>query len=118
MWRNYQRPAEEEVEQQRADYIQSRRSAPGAEWRRSDAGEDGQGCRGSADAHGSAWGAGFRPRERVERVRNCAALPRDLVDGVVLRVAGSLLGMTQDGGGGLTGEWNRGGKPAIGTVAT
>ncbi|XP_030193956.1 putative tRNA (uracil-O(2)-)-methyltransferase [Gadus morhua] len=48
---------------------------------------------------GNDWGAGFQPRERVEKVRNCAALPRDFVDGVVLRVAKALLGLAEDDGG-------------------
>lgn len=74
---------------------------------------DSEGCHGSGDTQRSAWGSGFQPRERVETVRNCAALPRDLVDSVVLRVASSLLGMTEDDGGGVTGNWNRGGKSSI-----
>uniref|UniRef100_A0A4W5PQY2 tRNA (uracil-O(2)-)-methyltransferase n=1 Tax=Hucho hucho TaxID=62062 RepID=A0A4W5PQY2_9TELE len=32
-------------------------------------------------------GPGFQPRERIETVRNCTALPRDFVDGIGLRVA-------------------------------
>ncbi|CAG00715.1 unnamed protein product, partial [Tetraodon nigroviridis] len=109
MRRNYQLPDEAEVERRRAEYIQTRRSAPGATCQRSDMRKDSGGCHGSGEAHGSAWGSGFQPRERVETVRNCAALPRDLVDRVVLRVVGALLGMAEDGGGGVTGDWNRGG---------
>ncbi|KAL2078955.1 hypothetical protein ACEWY4_024699 [Coilia grayii] len=58
----------------------------------------GHGRRGDADGqeeggrHDDGWGGGgFQPRERTEAVRNCAALPRDFVDGVVLRVAHTLL---------------------------
>lgn len=110
MSRNYQLPDEAEVERQRAEYIQTRRSVPGATCQRSNMRNDSEGCHGSGDTQRSAWGSGFQPRERVETVRNCAALPRDLVDSVVLRVASSLLGMTEDDGGGVTGNWNRGGK--------
>lgn len=110
--RNYQLPDEAEVERQRAEYIQTRRSVPGLTGQRSDMRNDSECCLASGDLHRSAWGSGFQPRERVETVRNCAALPRDLVDGVVLRVASSLLEMTEDDGGGVTGDWNRGGKPS------
>lgn len=113
MSRNYQLPDEAEVERQRAEYIQTRRSVPGATCQRSNMRNDSEGCHGSGDTQRSAWGSGFQPRERVETVRNCAALPRDLVDSVVLRVASSLLGMTEDDGGGVTGNWNRGGKSSI-----
>lgn len=108
--RSYQLPDEAEAERRRAEYIQARTSVPGVTCQRSDMSNDGQGCHGSGDAHGSAWGSGFQPRERLEAVRNCAALPRDLVEGVVLRVAASLLGMAGDEGGGGTDDWNGGGK--------
>ncbi|XP_050803611.1 probable tRNA (uracil-O(2)-)-methyltransferase isoform X3 [Gopherus flavomarginatus] len=42
------------------------------------------------------WLSGFQPREKVEQVRNCAALPRDFVDDVVLTVASLLLNATQE----------------------
>lgn len=105
MSRSYTLPDEAEAERRRAEYIQSRRVLPGVTGQRSDVGSDSGGC------HGSAWGSGFQPRERVEAVRNCAALPRDLVDGVVLLVARAVLGMSEGGGQGAAGDWNRGGKP-------
>lgn len=40
------------------------------------------------------WVSGFHPRQKIEIVRNCAALPRDFVDGVVLKVANALLGLS------------------------
>ncbi|XP_031440389.1 probable tRNA (uracil-O(2)-)-methyltransferase isoform X2 [Clupea harengus] len=44
-----------------------------------------------------AWGSGvFQPRERIEAVRNCGGLPREFVDGVVLHVANTLLGQTEE----------------------
>ncbi|XP_015450495.1 probable tRNA (uracil-O(2)-)-methyltransferase isoform X3 [Pteropus alecto] len=58
------------------------------------------------------WLSGFRPREKAERGRNCAALPREFVDGVVVQVAQRLLGGKRlDTGGsrsGTVGTWNRG----------
>ncbi|EMP26433.1 Putative tRNA (uracil-O(2)-)-methyltransferase [Chelonia mydas] len=44
---------------------------------------------------GRVWLSGFQPREKVEQVRNCAALPRDFVDVVVLTVARLLLNAAQ-----------------------
>ncbi|CAL8377643.1 unnamed protein product, partial [Boreogadus saida] len=66
-------------------------------------GGGGGGCHDNGDPEPAGppvndWGAGFQPRERVEKVRNCAALPRDFVDGVVLRVAKALLGLAEDDG--------------------
>ncbi len=110
--RNYELPDEAEAERQRANYVQSRRTASGVTVQVSDIRNDC--CHGSKDTDrtpGSNWGAGFQPRDRVETVRNCAALPRDFVDAVVLQVANVLLGMTEDGSGGSSCGWNRGGKP-------
>lgn len=111
--RNYLQSDEAEAERRRANYIQSRRGVS--------SGVKGQGSgiknnEGNKDSFGtpqSSWGAGFRPRDKVEAVRNCAALPRDFVDGVVLRVAKVLLEMTKDDGGG---DWNRGGKLGTDTI--
>ncbi|KAM8897274.1 putative tRNA (uracil-O(2)-)-methyltransferase isoform 2-T2 [Spinachia spinachia] len=100
--RNYEPSDDAEAERRRARYIQSRRAAAPV--------FPGGGCHGNKGADGDpvgSWGAGFRPRERVEAVRNCAALPRDFVDGVVLQVANVLLGMAEDGGAASTG-WNQG----------
>lgn len=113
MSRNYRLPDEAEAERRRANYIESRKTLPGATVQRSDTRNDDGCCHGSKDTDGTSgtsWGAGFQPRDRVEMVRNCAALPRDFVEGVVLQVANVLLGMTEDDSGGGTGNWNRGGK--------
>uniref|UniRef100_A0A8C5LLB5 tRNA (uracil-O(2)-)-methyltransferase n=1 Tax=Leptobrachium leishanense TaxID=445787 RepID=A0A8C5LLB5_9ANUR len=40
--------------------------------------------------HGN-WISNFQPREKVEQIRNCALLPRDFIDKVVLQVAALLL---------------------------
>ncbi|KAM5191446.1 putative tRNA (uracil-O(2)-)-methyltransferase [Mantella aurantiaca] len=37
------------------------------------------------------WLSSFRPRDKVEQIRNCALLPRDFIDKVVLQVAQRLL---------------------------
>ncbi|XP_006810330.2 probable tRNA (uracil-O(2)-)-methyltransferase [Neolamprologus brichardi] len=111
--RNYQLSDEPELEQQRAHYIHSRCTAPGVTVQRSDVSNDEDCCIGNGSCNGtpgSSWGAGFQPRDRVEAVRNCAALPRDFVDGVVLRVANTLLGMTAGDGEGSCCDWNQGGK--------
>ncbi|XP_056298935.1 probable tRNA (uracil-O(2)-)-methyltransferase [Pseudoliparis swirei] len=115
--RNYQQCDEAEAELRRARYIRSHQS-PSA--RRSGGATDGDGCQGNKDTDGTpdgSWGAGFQPRDRVEAVRNCAALPRDVVDGVVLQVANVLLGMTEDGGGESAGDWNQGGSLSVSEVA-
>lgn len=71
------------------------------------------------------WGSGFQPREKIETVRNCAALPRDFVDGVVLKVAMALLGLTGqqkeeeekvDKVGKERIRWNAGGEKSFGSL--
>ncbi|XP_061620526.1 probable tRNA (uracil-O(2)-)-methyltransferase isoform X1 [Phyllopteryx taeniolatus] len=104
--RTYEASEEAGAEASRAAYIQSRRTAP-----ESDVG----GGRGGDEGPGDGWGSGFRPRDRVEAVRNCMALSRDLVDGVVLRVAEALLGMADDRRS--PGDWKRGGSLSVGEVA-
>lgn len=61
------------------------------------------------------WMPGFQPREKIEQTRNCAALPRDFVDGVVLNVANLLLNAVPAGScsntrGGNNNTWNQGGE--------
>ncbi|XP_061665265.1 probable tRNA (uracil-O(2)-)-methyltransferase isoform X2 [Syngnathoides biaculeatus] len=95
--RTYEACDEARAEARRAAYIQSRPTAS------------------ESDGAGDGWGSGFRPRERVEAVRNCTGLSRDLVDRVVLRVAEALLGMADDRRS--PGDWNRGGSLSLGQVA-
>ncbi|KAK9524732.1 hypothetical protein VZT92_017101 [Zoarces viviparus] len=111
--RSYRLSDEAEAEQRRARYIQSHQTTSGATAHRS-------GIRNDKDTDGtldSSWGAGFQPRDRVEAVRNCAALPRDFVDGVVLQVANVLLGMTGEDGGTSSTDWNQGGSLSVSEVA-
>ncbi|XP_048458142.1 probable tRNA (uracil-O(2)-)-methyltransferase isoform X2 [Rhincodon typus] len=67
------------------------------------------------------WVAGFQPREKVEKVRNCASLPRDFVDNIVLQVAKALLKVNQDNNE-HNGEdsakcWRKGGSLCLKNVA-
>ncbi|XP_067435816.1 probable tRNA (uracil-O(2)-)-methyltransferase [Thunnus thynnus] len=118
--RSYQASDEAQAEHRRACYIQSRQTVSGVTVQGSDIRNDRDCCHGNAETNrtpGNSWGAGFQPRDKVEVVRNCAALPRDFVDGIVLQVANVLLGMTVDDGGGLSTDWNRGGSLSVSEVA-
>ncbi|KAK7909842.1 hypothetical protein WMY93_014526 [Mugilogobius chulae] len=117
--RSYSQSSEREAEQQRARYIQSRRSAPGVTVHGSDIGSDEHHLHDntSCETPGSQWGTGFQPRDKVETVRNCASLPRDLVDGVVLQVARELLGKRAGDDVSLKGDWNKGGSLSVSEVA-
>ncbi|KAF0871022.1 TRM44 methyltransferase, partial [Crocuta crocuta] len=134
-------PAEEgSMDAQRTRYINSRQGRPG-----SPPGQESvlpgpqsaaacadhpDGCRapGAGAAEGGAearaaglWLSGFQPREKAERVRNCAALPRDFVNRVVLQVAHLLLDREQSHAGsspnGSVKAWNRGGDLSLAEVA-
>ncbi|XP_032711668.1 probable tRNA (uracil-O(2)-)-methyltransferase isoform X3 [Lontra canadensis] len=67
------------------------------------------------------WLSGFQPREKAEHVRNCATLPRDFIDQVVLQVAHLLLDGEQLNTGsassGSSKAWNRGGSLSLAEVA-
>ncbi|XP_051056219.1 probable tRNA (uracil-O(2)-)-methyltransferase isoform X2 [Phodopus roborovskii] len=67
------------------------------------------------------WISGFCPREKAERVRNCAALPRDFIDQVVLQVANLLLDgkklNTRRSEDGSLKTWNEGGSLSLAEVA-
>ncbi|XP_006004847.1 probable tRNA (uracil-O(2)-)-methyltransferase [Latimeria chalumnae] len=72
----------------------------------------------------SSWIAGFQPREKIEQVRNCAALPQDLIHKVVLQVANALLNVdTVEQSNSVNEEktnrctWNRGGSLSLREVA-
>lgn len=86
-------PSEEEVDidEQRTQYIHSRKGCPTPDTALDTAGR---------------WLSGFQPREKVERVRNGATLPRELTERVVLQVAQLLLDRAQ----GHSTAWNPGGK--------
>lgn len=69
----------------------------------------------ATETAGTTWMPGFQPREKVEQIRNCASLPRDFVDDVVLRVANLLLSAApqkscSDMHGEDTNTWNQGGE--------
>uniref|UniRef100_A0A4W3H4Y8 tRNA (uracil-O(2)-)-methyltransferase n=1 Tax=Callorhinchus milii TaxID=7868 RepID=A0A4W3H4Y8_CALMI len=69
----------------------------------------------------SNWVGGFQPREKIEKVKNCATLPRDFIDGVVLHVANALLNANQDHQEKSNDEdkgcWNKGGSLPLKNVA-
>ncbi|XP_040191299.1 probable tRNA (uracil-O(2)-)-methyltransferase [Rana temporaria] len=59
------------------------------------------------------WLPSFRPREKVEQIRNCVLLPRDFIDKVVLQVAKLLLHLNTEENpeiidNGTQATWNRG----------
>ncbi|XP_057282703.1 probable tRNA (uracil-O(2)-)-methyltransferase isoform X4 [Pezoporus wallicus] len=71
---------------------------------------------------GTIWMPGFQPREKVEQIRNCASLPRDFVDDVVLSVANLLLNATSqnscsDMRDRNTNTWNQGESLSLKEVA-
>lgn len=74
--------------------------------------------RGAGAPATGLWVPGFCPREKAERVRNCAALPRDFIDQVVLQVANLLLDAkkfnTGNSEAGNLKTWNGGGRPPLG----
>ncbi|XP_038600776.1 probable tRNA (uracil-O(2)-)-methyltransferase [Tachyglossus aculeatus] len=70
----------------------------------------------------AAWAPGFRPRDKEQRVRNCASLPRELAAAVVLRVAGLLLAReppppAHPSGTGPAHTWDPGESLPLATVA-
>uniref|UniRef100_A0A2K5HSN8 tRNA (uracil-O(2)-)-methyltransferase n=1 Tax=Colobus angolensis palliatus TaxID=336983 RepID=A0A2K5HSN8_COLAP len=147
--RTYPPSREASVDEKRTQYIKSRRgcpvSPPGPELspspRRVAAGSAGHcdghqaldarvGCvagawateRGAGPQAEGPWLPGFHPREKAERVRNCADLPRGFIDQVVLQVANLLLGGKQLNTGssrnGSLKTWNGGESLSLAEVAS
>lgn len=125
--RSYEQADEELADVKRADFIRGRQalitiSPAVSQKERSGPQQQEYGQDAQCD-----WGSGFQPREKIETVRNCAALPRDFVDGVVLKVAMTLLGLAghetekeeeEDKIGKERIRWNPGGKKSIGESFT
>ncbi|XP_060790826.1 probable tRNA (uracil-O(2)-)-methyltransferase [Neoarius graeffei] len=126
--RSYEQAEEELAEVRRTDYIRGRQAlitnstvVPPKEHSGPHHHGDGQ----EMAKAGCDWGNGFQPREKIETVRNCAALPRDFVDGVVLKVAQTLLGLTGEKSeeeevdkiGKERIRWNTGGSLSVREVA-
>ncbi|XP_043825507.1 probable tRNA (uracil-O(2)-)-methyltransferase isoform X2 [Dromiciops gliroides] len=68
------------------------------------------------------WINGFQPRDKIEQVRNCASLPRDFIDHIVLKVANLLLNGKQqnpkeESSDRSSKTWNRGGSLSLAEVA-
>lgn len=82
---------------------------------------DGLAAEGRAAPATGLWIPGFCPRAKAERVRNCAALPRDFIDQVVLQVANLLLDgkklNTKSSEDGSLKTWNEGGSLSLAEVA-
>ncbi|KAK3546453.1 hypothetical protein QTP70_026306 [Hemibagrus guttatus] len=124
--RRYEQAEEEFADVKRTDYIRGRQALiPTVVTQKIHSGShqhrDGQEMAKAA----CDWGKGFQPREKIETVRNCAALPRDFVDGVVLKVAMALLGLAgekteeekEDKIGKERSKWNAGGSLYVRDVA-
>ncbi|XP_038140877.1 probable tRNA (uracil-O(2)-)-methyltransferase [Cyprinodon tularosa] len=115
--RSYKQADEADLEQRRACYIEGRKASFGATVQGSGVRNVKDCCHGSTKCDGmseSRWEDGFQPRNAVETVRNCTALPRDFVDGVVLKVASTLLEMSEEES---LGDWNKGGSLSVREVA-
>ncbi|XP_030895007.1 probable tRNA (uracil-O(2)-)-methyltransferase isoform X5 [Leptonychotes weddellii] len=138
--RTYSPAGEGSMDEQRTQYINSRRGrpmsppgeAPAPPPPRAALGRaghpdgpqapDAEAAKGGAEARANQlWLSGFQPREKAERVRNCATLPRDFIDQVVLQVAHLLLDGEQLNTGSAPSSsskaWNRGGSLSLAEVA-
>ncbi|XP_036982818.2 probable tRNA (uracil-O(2)-)-methyltransferase [Artibeus jamaicensis] len=106
--RTYPLSAEVSIDEQRTQYINSRRGRPTSPPVRGPPPAPPRAAAGSLSPCGrpdgcgaldpgaeGRWLPGFHPREKVEPVRNCASLPREFIDQVVLQVANLLLGGKQ-----------------------
>ncbi|XP_054994042.1 probable tRNA (uracil-O(2)-)-methyltransferase isoform X2 [Sorex araneus] len=101
--RTYPASREAAMDEQRTRYIRSRQECPPDPGHQQGPGR---------------WLPAFRPREQVERVRNGAALPRELTERVVLQVARLLLAHGDPGAAlSQTPAWNPGGSLSLAEVA-
>ncbi|KAM6221806.1 putative tRNA (uracil-O(2)-)-methyltransferase [Rhynchocyon petersi] len=131
--RTYPATEEASVDKQRTLYIQSHGGPLGPPCPRSsppppgvqDSGAEPEPVAPTPPPPEVLWVPSFRPREKLERVRNCATLPRDFLDKVVLQVARQLLGRTQDSTSHgeppdiVAGKpWNQGGSLSLAEVAS
>ncbi|XP_048826268.1 probable tRNA (uracil-O(2)-)-methyltransferase isoform X1 [Brienomyrus brachyistius] len=108
--RSYEQHKEAQIEARRSCFISSRAGVSANDAPAVDQPEPGE------YGEGLGWGRGFQPRQRTEAIRNCASLPRDLVERVVSQVALALLSLTSvEGSGGDT--WNGGGSLTLREVA-
>ncbi|KAF7706293.1 probable tRNA (uracil-O(2)-)-methyltransferase [Silurus meridionalis] len=125
MSRSYEQAEEELAEVKRTHYISGRQAFISNVTVITQKEHSGPHHEDRQKAQGCEWGNGFQPREKIETVRNCAALPRDFVDGVVLKVAKALLGLTgkkieekeTDKIGKEHIRWNAGGSLSVREVA-
>ncbi|XP_051991624.1 probable tRNA (uracil-O(2)-)-methyltransferase [Xyrauchen texanus] len=120
--RSYAEADEAVIEERRSDYIRGRQAlftSSGVNMSANQSGHDHLENGRSIPTAASDWVNGFQPREKIESVRNCAALPRDFVDAVVLRVAKALLSQTEENveKNDSCDTWNTGGSLLISEVA-
>ncbi|XP_017327350.1 probable tRNA (uracil-O(2)-)-methyltransferase [Ictalurus punctatus] len=126
--RSYEQAQEDLAEVKRTDYIRGRQvliNNSAVVTQKEHSGPHHHGDGQEMAKAGCDWGNGFQPREKIETVRNCAALPRDFVDGVVLKVAMTLLGLpgekTEEEEENEIGKerirWNAGGSLSVREVA-
>lgn len=71
---------------------------------------------GSAKGSEATWSEHFRPRESVEKVRNCTKLKRSIVDEIVRIVFDALIAKKRMASEFPGKSWNVGGKIAIGDL--
>ncbi|XP_055988826.1 probable tRNA (uracil-O(2)-)-methyltransferase isoform X2 [Sorex fumeus] len=108
--RTYPASREAAIDEQRTRYIRSRQECPPDPTALPSDPTDPQGP--------GRWLPAFSPREQVERVRNGAALPRELTERVVLQVARLLLARGDPGAAlSRTPTWNAGGSLPLAEVA-
>ncbi|XP_063780248.1 probable tRNA (uracil-O(2)-)-methyltransferase isoform X2 [Pseudophryne corroboree] len=117
--RRYSPLEEAQVDERRAQYIASHSAdstSDNTDSRLCDGHTDTTNGEESTDdlkAEHSSWIPGFRPRDKVEQIRNCVLLPRDFIDQVVLQVAQLLLSSNTEEEkdivhDGASSTWNRG----------
>ncbi|KAJ8262314.1 hypothetical protein GJAV_G00165060 [Gymnothorax javanicus] len=109
--RNYEPSCEAEVDEKRTRYIQARLPHPMIT-----TGDPRETEEGGPVETGGIWGEGFQPREKTQVTRNCAKLPRDFIERVVLRVGHALLELNPESGLDKD-SWNQGGSLSLREVA-
>ncbi|KAJ8382933.1 hypothetical protein SKAU_G00037110 [Synaphobranchus kaupii] len=113
--RNYEPARETQVDELRTRYIQDRLSCSAGPARVRREEEESRADRPVLEARGD-WGEGFQPREKVQITRNCTSLPRDFIDGIVLRVGRALLALDREDSPHKD-AWKRGGSLSVKEVA-
>lgn len=122
--RRYRQAEEALVEESRSNYIKEReamRTSSRVSLNLSQCGHDDldrNDTEPNISTPANDWVSGFQLREKTEAVRNCAALPRNFVDAVVLKVAKALLTLTERNteNSNCGDTWNKGGSLSVSEV--